>query len=441
MTAALEFTAVVDQNEYLFQGEREVEALVSVAAKGREGEVEPDQPPRAAAVLIIDRSGSMEMPRQKLDKAKEAAAAAIDQLRDGVAFAIVAGNEAGEVFWPPEGRLLPADSGTRAAAKEALRGLRVAGGTAIGQWLKVANHLFTDCSDAICHAILLTDGQNQHETPEQLLELLGQCEGRFTCDCRGVGDDWVVDELRTISSTLLGTLRMVPEPAGLAEDFRTAMEAAMQNTVPDVRLRISTPDGAKVRFVKQAYPTIEELTDRCVQSGPRSGDYPTGSWRAESRDYHVAIDVEPGEVGDEMLAGRVQLVVPRADGGERIAGQGLVRAVWTDDAAESTPIPPSLALAQGQEELAQLIQKGVDALDHDDDTATALLGQARSKAVDLGVQPKVDQIDRLVDFDEETGTFELRVDIARRDKMWVDVESSTTAPPPLENVTGPEIEE
>jgi hypothetical protein len=197
-----------------------------------------------------------------------------------------------------------------------------------------------------------------------------------------------------------------------------------------VRLRVSTPEGARVRFVKQVYPSIEELTDRRIQSGPRSGDYPTGSWRAESRDYHVGIDVEPGEVGDEMLAGRVELVVRQADGGERIAGQGLVRAVWTDDAAESTPIPPSLALAQGQGELAELIQKGVDALAGDqDETAKAVLGRARSMAVALGVKPKVDQIDRLVDYDEETGTVELKENISRRDTMEVDVDSTTTTTP------------
>jgi hypothetical protein len=48
--------------------------------------------------------------------------------------------------------------------------------------------------------ILLTDGKNEHNTPEQLAEALSACEGRFTCDCRGVGTNWVVNELRTIAS-------------------------------------------------------------------------------------------------------------------------------------------------------------------------------------------------------------------------------------------------
>ena len=41
---------------------------------------------------------------------------------------------------------------------------------------------------------------------------------------------------------------------------------------------------------------------------PQTADYPTATWGHESRDYHLCINVKPGEVGDEMLAGRVSLV-------------------------------------------------------------------------------------------------------------------------------------
>src|SRR5438445_13267612 len=41
--------------------------------------------------------------------------------------------------------------------------------------------------------------------------------------------------------------------------------------------------------------------------------------------------VNPGRVGDEMLAARVSLVV-----NGQVAGQALVKAVWTDDTALST---------------------------------------------------------------------------------------------------------
>lgn len=42
-------------------------------------------------IIIVDRSGSMGEPTAKMDQAREATSAAIDAIRDGVAFAVVAG--------------------------------------------------------------------------------------------------------------------------------------------------------------------------------------------------------------------------------------------------------------------------------------------------------------------------------------------------------------
>ena len=59
------------------------------------------------------------------------------------------------------------------------------------------------------------------------------CVGAFTCDCRGVGTDWRVDELRTVASALLGTVDIVARPDDLAADFRALTGAAMAKNVPD----------------------------------------------------------------------------------------------------------------------------------------------------------------------------------------------------------------
>ena len=91
------------------------------------------------------------------------------------------------------------------------------------RWLTLA----ASCSRApggIRHAILLTDGQNQHETRATCAAALAECEGRFTCDCRGVGTDWEVAELRTIAAALLGTVDIVADPADLAADFQPMIE-------------------------------------------------------------------------------------------------------------------------------------------------------------------------------------------------------------------------
>ena len=57
---------------------------------------------------------------------------------------------------------------------------------------------------------------------------------------------------------------IVADPAGLAADFTEMMEAAMGKEVADVALRVWTPVGTTIKFVKQVAPTVEELTGRRV---------------------------------------------------------------------------------------------------------------------------------------------------------------------------------
>ena len=88
--SARDFTVGVFQNEYLPGGAREVNAIVTVTSAGSVADG-PASPPSAAEIIIVDCSGSMGYPRAKLIKARHATAAAIDVIRDGTAFAVVAG--------------------------------------------------------------------------------------------------------------------------------------------------------------------------------------------------------------------------------------------------------------------------------------------------------------------------------------------------------------
>ena len=151
--------------------------------------------------------------------------------------------------------------------------------------------LFDAYPGAIRHAILLTDGQDQDESPEELDAVLAKCQGAFQCDCRGVGDDWEVAELREIASALLGDVGLVREPEHMTADFTELMQRSMGRAVNDVALRLWTPQGATIGFVKQVVPHIEDLTDRRTDVSDRTGDYPTGAWGDETRDFHVRIVV------------------------------------------------------------------------------------------------------------------------------------------------------
>jgi hypothetical protein len=367
----------------------------------------------------------MHVPPTKLQAAKAATIAAIDTLRDGVAFAVVAGTDTAKVVYPFRIGLVAANAQTRAEAKEAVGSLRANGGTAMGQWLQLADTLFLGRPGAMKHAILLTDGQNMHETPRQLARTLTAVTGHFVCDCRGVGTDWQVNELREIANTLLGTVDIVAEPAALEADFRAMAASAMGKAVGDVALRLWTPQGATVKFVKQVEPSLADLTARRVESAPRSGDYPTGSWGSESRDYHVCIEVAPAGVGEKMLAGRVSMVVP---GSNEVLGKGQILAVWTDDTVLSTKISPEVAHYTGQAELASAIQEGLEARKAGDvETATAKLGRAVALATQSGHSDTAKLLARVVDIeDAATGTVRLKRAVSTVDEMTLDTRSTVT---------------
>ncbi|SED35911.1 VWA domain-containing protein [Streptomyces sp. TLI_105] len=428
-----QFSVDVYQNEFLPEGGRDVSAIVTVTSTGggTSGGYTGFAGGSAAAgvVIMVDCSGSMDYPATKMRGAREATAAAVDTLRDGTHFAVVAGTHVAKEVYPGNGGLAVADARTRAEAKEALRRLSAGGGTAIGTWLRLADRLLSSAELTIRHGILLTDGRNEHESPEELRAALDACAGRFTCDARGVGTDWEVKEVTGIASALLGTADIVADPAGLATDFTTMMEDAMGKGVADVALRLWTPVGVEIMFVKQVAPSVEDLTGRRTEAGPRAGDYPTGSWGDESRDYHVSVRVPQAAVGQEMLAARVSLIAPDPAGGDpRPLSQGLVRAVWTDDLAMSTSINPQVAHYTGQAELADVIQQGLDARKSGDrDGATAKLGRAVQLAAASGNADTAKLLSKVVDVvDAATGTVRLKAKVAEADEMTLETRSTKT---------------
>jgi len=422
MSAAPDFTVDVYQNEYLSQGTTEVNAIVTVTATGTPMMTSPNE--TAAEVIIVDCSGSMHVPRSKLLAAKQATKAAIDTLRDGVLFAVVAGTDEANVVYPRSRDLVPAGDRTREEAKNAVERLAANGGTAIGSWLRLADELFATRPSSMRHAILLTDGQNMHETPRVLAKAIESVTGHFVCDCRGIGTDWEVKELRTIADALLGTVDIVAEPEALEADFRAMAAGAMSKAVADVSLRLWTPQGAAVKFVKQVEPTLADLTGRRTEVPPRSGDYPTGSWGSETRDYHVCVQVPAASTGEKMLAGRISLVLP--DG--QVVGKGNILAMWTDDTALSTRINREVAHYTGQAELADAIQEGLEARKAGDvETATAKLGRAVRLATETGHTDTAKLLSKVVDIeDARTGTVRLKRKVAAVDEMTLDTRSSKT---------------
>jgi hypothetical protein len=412
------YTAEAFQNEFLALGATEVNAIVTVASSGAEG---GRRTAGATEIIIVDCSGSMQA-EGRMVAARQAAKAAVNCIDDGVRFAIIAGVSTAQQLFPAPGQLAVAAPETRAQAVSAIDRLQANGGTAMGAWLKLAGQLFAQRPGDIAHAILLTDGENG-EYQGYLEGVLRELAGTFTCDCRGVGTNWTVSELRKIATAMLGTVDIVARPQDLAEAFEQMMTAAMGKTSADVQLKVWTPVNATVRFVKQVEPQVLDLTGKRVQDGPRAGRYPLGAWGSESRDYHVCVDVTPGAAGDEMLAARVSVVE-----GDTVLAQTLVRAVWTEDAALSTRINRQVAHYTGQAELADAIQAGIEARKAGDDrTATLKFGRAAQLAHESGNKATEELLATVVDIeDAATGTVRLRRKVEAADEMALDTRSTKT---------------
>ncbi|MBA0126350.1 VWA domain-containing protein [Haloechinothrix sp. YIM 98757] len=413
------FDVEVAQNRYLPRGADTVDAIVTVTAHPPAQELRPS----VAVVILLDCSASMYRP-SKLAAAKRAAHAAIDSLRDGAGFAIVAGTHEATMIYPESSELAVAGEATRYEAKRAVDEISAGGGTAMSRWLRAAGALFAGSRYELRHAILLTDGRNTSEQPEAVSAALTELQDTFRCDCRGVGTDWLVSELRQISEALLGTVDIVAEPDELVTDFAAMIERAMRKSVPDVTLRLWTPKEAAVTAVRQVDPAVLDLTAHQENAQAQACDYATGAWEFETRAFQVRIAVPSAGVGDTMLACRVSVV----DAAGEVLGRGKVLATWTDDPAYYGALDPQVAHYTGQVELATAIQHGLDARRSGDlDTATHKLGRAVALAAQSEHAETMKLLSKVVDVEEaETGRVRLKDTVDELDHMTLDTRSVVT---------------
>jgi uncharacterized protein YegL len=415
------------QNEFLPRDAEVMHAVVTVCVSGTSAAAGEAASEERTELLIVDTSGSMN--GKKLRSVKSATAAAIDCIPDDVRFGVITGNHQAALAVPVTVSTPP----SRELAKQAVKQFEAGGGTAIGTWVRLAASVFGD-APGIRHAILLTDGKNESEDPWALDEALVDADGAFQCDCRGVGDSWDVGELRKVATALRGSYDIVAEPEGLEQDFSGLMRASLLRQVAELTLRVWTPQGAEVVALKQVEPPLD-LTGSRDAAGSLVGDYTTGAWGDECRDFYVSVRVPAGQVDDKMLAARLTLVV----GGEPV-GQGLVTAEWTDDNAKSTRMNKRVAKALGEEELAEVLQQGVDAHRAGDvETATDRFGKAVCMAHASGNEEVMERVSKLVDIDDPvTGRVRPKAKVENVDVMTLETRSTRTSRNPRPRAPGEE---
>lgn len=429
-----QFASRVFQNEFLPAGDTDVNAIVRIGVSGA-GKAGSDG--AAGEIIIIDSSGSMG--RTSMNSARHAAMVALDNIHDGTYFAVVAGTHQAYLAYPyvqSGPGMVEMSPQTRRQAKEAISRLVADGGTAIGRWLTLTRQLFNSMGSLITqrHALLLTDGADEHESVQELDAAIRASVGQFQCDCRGVGTYWVVGEVRKISRALMGSLDIIPNPAMMPQEFARIMRTSMSRGVSQAGLRIWIPQGAQLLFVRQVSPTVEDLLPQAKPINPLTVEIPTGAWGDEERDYHVAVRLPAKTAGQEQLAARVQLAV-----GGQPRTQGLVKAIWSDDSGLTAQIDHEVAHYTGQTELAYAIQEGLAARQMGDvSTATTKLGRAVQLAQQTGNTEATIKLGKVVDvLDAYTGTVRLKRSVDRADEMALDTASTKTTRTRMSNQAGP----
>ncbi|QQQ78711.1 VWA domain-containing protein [Saccharothrix sp. 6-C] len=418
------FSLAVSQNRYLSTEDDEMHAILTVTAQGVPG---ADVTAEVAEVIAIDCSGSMAYPPTKIAAAQRATKAAIDALRDGALFAVIEGTHLARVIYPTGPRLVAATPATRRAAKKAVSQLQAGGGTNMGEWLGLARGLLSDHPTAVRHVIMLTDGQNS-EADVRLDVELPACARVFTCDARGIGADWEKRELLRIAAALHGTADAVRQPADLVADFEAMTKTAMGKVVPEVRVVVKTTTRSEVDFLRQTFPTEARLVGDEVDA--RTTAFGTGSWGAESREFHLRLKVDSSdaEPDTDIRVGRVDLEVRRAGATEfdRACPPAVVLVRWTDDMKKSSIMDPKVAHYTDQAELGQAVLRGCDAHDTGDlATAAAEWGRAVALATALDNDKVLQRLLRLVDVVGEPadGVVRLKDDLAAVDLLSVGMSS------------------
>ncbi len=422
------FTIEAFQNRYLAPDQTRVDAILSVAVDAAIGAGAPRD---LVVGFVVDKSGSMD--GERMEAVKRAVARGIDLLDERAWFFVVAFDAQAQMV-VAERQATPSN---KLEAEAAIAAVEARGGTAMSTGLAAARSIMERAPDAIRQCIFLTDGKNESERAADVDAELARCASEFQCDCWGVGTDWRVGEVQQIARSLLGKASLIPDPDGIAAAFRGAIEKANSRALKDARLRLWTPQTARIRLVQQVNPTIEDLLPRGRQVSAQVHDYQTGAWSGgETREFHVALDVKSGAPGDEMLACRPSMVYlapsPGGDGGwtegEDKPPQARLFANWTDDGALSSRIDRHVAHYMGQGELAQAIVDGLERRERGDEAgATQLLGRAAQLAHSSGNADMTHRLSKVVDvIDAAAGTVRLKKAVKKEAAMDLELESRTT---------------
>ena len=234
---------VKPEREYLLAGgPRDSVVLVEVRAK--DADVKRSAPINLA--LVLDRSGSMA--GAKLEKAKQAAGVALDQLGPDDVFSLVAYDDEVQVLIPPQ-RVKDREEMKREIAR-----IRDGGSTALYAGVEKGAAQLRKYFDKekVNRIVLLSDGIANvgPSSPSELAKLGKELRGEgFGVSTVGLGDDYNEDLMTALAEASHANYYYVKDAEKLPGVFKDELGTVKNAVARNVKIRITLPDGVKPKGV------------------------------------------------------------------------------------------------------------------------------------------------------------------------------------------------
>ena len=237
---------VTPERDYVYRlGPREL--IVQVEVEARKSDDVRRAPMNLA--IVLDRSGSME--GAKLEKARQAAAMAVDKLADDDIFSLVTYDDQTNLLIPPE-RVGGRDH--REELKARIHRIQAGGSTALHAGVvlgsKQVRRFFE--KERVNRVILLSDGiANVGPSSTSALAGLGRelrGEG-IAVSTVGLGDDYNEDLMTALAEASNANYYYVKDAEKLPGIFAQELGAARSLLARNIVIRIQAPDGVRLKEI------------------------------------------------------------------------------------------------------------------------------------------------------------------------------------------------
>lgn len=315
---------VAPERDYVYRrGPREV--LLEIDVQAKRPEHSHHTPVNVSVVL--DHSGSMEGP--KIEKARQAACAALDQLEDDDIFSLVVFDSVVELLLPPE---RAGSREHRTDLKRRINRIEPRGGTALYAGVQAGAKQvgrFLD-KERVNRVILISDGLanvGPSRTPE-LAELgRGLRKDGLSVTTIGLGDDFNEDLMTGLAEASRANYYYVKDAEKLPQILTEELGSAGERVADNVRIRIEVPAGVRVREIL-GHPEIacqERATEITLPE----------VFGAEHELYHLKCSVDDSPGTNALEFANVALSYDDTASKQRLTQNEKASVQFTDDAHRS----------------------------------------------------------------------------------------------------------